>query len=81
MTGERQSWEYRAVAADAPSLDLDALGQDGWELVAALPVGGSPTLYFKRPGPDLRQRVTLDQKRAVYARLGLALPDLEGPQA
>lgn len=85
MTGERQIWEYRSLAAadSVPALDLhlDALGRDGWELVAVLPVDGTPTLYFKRPGPDFLERVTLDQKRALYARLGLALPDAEGPQA
>lgn len=87
MTGERQTWEYRSLAAADASpgpeldLDLDALGRDGWELIAALPVDGTPTFYFKRPGPHFRERVTLDQKRALYARLGLALPDAEGPQA
>ncbi len=80
MGGEIPGWEYRMVEAH-PGLELGALGRDGWELVAALPVGGVPTLFFKRPLPGFRERVTLDQKREVYARFGLALPDVEGPQA
>ena len=81
MSGEIPTWEYRTIDALDPDLDLDALGRDGWELVAALDLAGVPTLYLKRPGPGFRERVTLDQKHEVYARFGLALPDLEGPQA
>ena len=80
MAGPDRTWEYRTVDVLDPALDLDALGRDGWELVTAA-ITGVQTLYFKRPGPTFRERVTLDQKRAVYARAGLALPDEEGPQA
>ncbi len=80
MNGETRTWEYRMVDPLDPDFDLDALGRDGWELVAALGAA-SRVLYFKRPAPSFRERVTLDQKRRVYARLGLALPDLDGPQA
>jgi hypothetical protein len=75
MAGEPATWEYRALAADDPALDLDALGRGGWELVGAIEVRGRPTLYLKRPGPGLRERVTLDQRAAVYAARGLALPE------
>ncbi len=80
MSGEIPTWEYRTIDALDPELDLDALGRDGWELVAAHGAA-SRVLYFKRPAPSFRERVTLDQKREVYAHLGLALPDLEGSQA
>ena len=60
MTSARTEWEYRtATEADA---DLAALGRDGWELTG---IGPSGTLYFKRPAPDFRERITLDQRRAV----------------
>ena len=81
MAGERAGWEYRTADGLDPALDLDLLGREGWELVAAVPAGEERVLYFKRPAPSLRERVTLDQKRRVYAAVGLALPDGEGPQA
>lgn len=83
LGSETRTWDYRMLDALGPAPDLEALGRDGWELVG---VGAGATqsghaLYFKRPAPGLRERVTLDQKREVYARAGLALPDVEGPQA
>ena len=83
MTGDGPRWEYRTVDGLDPALDLDLLGREGWELAAAAAGTGGEgrVLYFKRPAPDLRERVTLDQKRRVYAAMGLALPDVEGPQA
>ena len=81
MVDPERTWEYRTVDVLDPGPDLDALGREGWELVAAAAISGVPRLYFKRPAPTFRERVTLDQKRAVYARAGLALPDVEGPQA
>ena len=79
MSGE--TWEYRTVDALDPELDLDRLGCDGWELVTAVLAGDERLLYFKRLRPSFRERVTLDQKRQVYARHGLALPDVAGPLA
>ena len=83
MAGDRTGWEYRTADGLDPALDLDVLGREGWELVAAVAGGGGAdrVLYFKRPAPGFRERVTLDQKRRVYAAAGLALPDGEGPQA
>ena len=83
MAGDGAGWEYRTADGLDPALDLDGLGREGWELVAAGAGAGGEgrVLYFKRPAPGLRERVTLDQKRRVYAAAGLALPDVEGPQA
>ena len=69
MAGDVTTWEYRTVPVD-DGPDLDALGRAGWELIAALAPAGVPTLYFKRPTPDLRTRVTLDQRAAVTAAGG-----------
>jgi hypothetical protein len=48
---------------------LNELGAEGWELAAvALADGKSvPTCYFKRPGQDLRERVTLDHRQQYVA--------------
>jgi len=51
---ERQLWEYRVVTknvADEPPLsegDLNALGQDGWELVGVVPLPTTVQFLFKR---------------------------------
>ncbi len=60
MTAQRTAWEY--LTASEAEVDLSALGRNGWELAG---VGPSGTLYFKRPAPDFRERITLDQRRAV----------------
>lgn len=48
-----KKWEYKKIAyKDA---DLDALGNDGWELVCVHDTGGLPgcnTMIFKRPLPE-----------------------------
>ncbi len=67
MHGEKRTWEYRRL--DPEDADLDILGAEGWELIAA---GG--TLIFKRPAPSFSERVTIDQKRAVYDRFALSWP-------
>ena len=65
MTLARTQWEYHTVTeADA---DLAALGRDGWELAG---VGPSGILYFKRPAPDFRERITLEQRSAVELSRG-----------
>ena len=83
MAGDTRGWEYRTVDGLDPAFDLDVLGREGWELVAAVAGtdGEDRVLYFKRPMPGFRERVTVGQERRVYGAAGLALPDVEGPQA
>lgn len=69
MTGATRRWTYHVLRSDG-TIDTDqlaALGADGWELVAAVPDRdtGTPSLVFKRPAPDFRDRITLDQRTAV----------------
>jgi len=51
---ERQQWQYRVVtsgAADEPTPsehDLNALGQDGWELVGIIQLPAKTQFVFKR---------------------------------
>lgn len=77
MSAAATGWEYHTI--DLPPTDresLSRLGAAGWELVAVLPTAlpAVHTLYLKRPAPDLRQRVTLDQRRAFFAEQGIADP-------
>jgi hypothetical protein len=69
-------WEYHKTSGDG---ELEALGQEGWELVAVVPSmnDGEATFYFKRPAHDFRERVTLDQKRHYYGLMGIT-PREEG---
>lgn len=69
-----RTWEYR-IAVGLDEAALNALGAEGWELVAVTgeTLGSdSPTLFFKRPGLSFRERVTLEQKQRYFAawRLG-----------
>jgi hypothetical protein len=64
-TEPHATWEYR-VTDPLPEGELNALGADGWELVAVT----ADRLYLKRPRPDFREQVTLDQKRRYYALWG-----------
>ena len=64
------AWEYLTTRNDD---ELDALGREGWELVAVRPDEAGATFYLKRPGRDFRERVTLDQKRHYYKLLGIQL--------
>ena len=69
MTGIPRRWTYHVLRAEGPidSDRLDALGNEGWELVAAVPDrdSGMTNLVFKRPVPDFRSRITLDQRASV----------------
>lgn len=75
------TWEYHTTRDDA---SLTTLGLQGWDLIAVLPgngdAGATPTYYFKRPAPDLREEVTAAQKRRYYAQLGHTLPAAEEGQ-
>ena len=74
------TWEYHTTRDDG---SLATLGLQGWELIAVLPGSGpeaTPTYYFKRPAPDLREEVTAAQKRRYYAQLGHPLPAAEEVQ-
>ncbi len=70
MTAPR--WIYRVEIVDhVESGDLNAFGADGWELVAVTPLGaGRRELIFKRPAPDFRTRITLDQRAEVTGAIG-----------
>ena len=64
------TWEYLTLP-ESDRNRLASLGSDGWELVS---IGGDADgrlLYLKRPALDLRERITLDQRRRVYESLGL----------
>lgn len=51
---ERQQWEYRVVTKNVAEEstqsegDLNALGQDGWELVGVVPRPTTVQFFFKR---------------------------------
>lgn len=77
MSGEDPGWDYRLLDLSNEA-ELDRLGAEGWEIVATTPgTAGSFRLCLKRPRPTLRERVTLDQKRRVYAEHGIPLPEGE----
>lgn len=58
-------WEYLVVQQPE---SLNALGQEGWELVSVVPVGNQLKHYLKRQAPDFRQRLTKAQRDQVYAQ-------------
>ncbi len=74
MSHQRLHWEYHILRTEPPISvpELDSLGEDGWELVTATGDPGSPkvSLIFKRPAPDFRARITLDQRAAVTGAAG-----------
>ena len=58
------AWEYHLEPTSHLDRDtLDALGRDGWELVTIAPDTGKA--IFKRPGPDWRERIALEQRAEV----------------
>lgn len=69
MNDHHRQWQYHVVRTEPPFSvrELDALGEEGWELVTASADPGVPTvsLIFKRPAADFRTRITLDQRAAV----------------
>lgn len=66
-------WEYMSASATIQS--LNDLGARGWEAVGA--VNESGQVLLKRPAPDFREVVTLDQRRSVFHSRGLDLPEDE----
>ena len=48
-------WQYRVMSRDPDALptepELDALGDEGWELTGVSPAGGQVHYYFKRERP------------------------------
>ncbi|HEV2067238.1 MAG TPA: hypothetical protein VGR08_10395 [Thermomicrobiales bacterium] len=69
MNDTQRQWQYHVLRTEPPFSvqELDALGKEGWELVSVTADPGTPkvSLVFKRPAPDFRTRVTLDQRAAV----------------
>lgn len=69
MNHHQRQWQYHVLRTEPPFSvpELNALGEEGWELVTATADPGTPkvSLVFKRPAPDFRTRVTLDQRAAV----------------
>ena len=51
---EKQGWEYKVISKDAAADagvtegELNALGQDGWELVGVFQTSGGLQFYLKR---------------------------------
>lgn len=74
MTASR--WTYRVeIVERVDSEELNGLGAEGWELVAVTPLDGNRTeLVFKRPAPDFRTRITLDQRAEVTGEATEATP-------
>lgn len=64
-------WNYRVID-DVTESSLNALGEDGWEIVASI---GTLRVIAKRPALDFREQVTLDQRRRYFGYLGLNEPD------
>jgi len=76
VSGEDPGWDYRWLDA-SNERELDALGALGWDLVLSVPDADGDRLCLKRPRLTFRERVTLDQKRRVYAERGVPLPEAE----
>ena len=71
------AWEYHTTQ-DAAA--LPALGQAGWELAGVAPgPDGAPVFYLKRPAPDFRERITLEQKAHYYTLLSIRPAAPEAP--
>ncbi len=67
----RTRWEYMTAPAEPDT--LNELGGLGWEAVAAT----LADVLLKRPAPDFREQVTLDQRRRYFRLWGLDEPGEE----
>lgn len=54
-------WEY-LVLERSEADRLNALGREGWELVAIAGGDDGIELFLKRPLPGFREQITLDQR-------------------
>lgn len=61
-------WQY-FISEDEQALPQH--GEAGWELVAVLERENRVVFYFKKPVPSLKERLTEEQRRAVYQQLAL----------
>ncbi len=59
------AWVYQ-TETDLSTEKLNELGTAGWELVSV----ENRTFYLKRPALSFKDRVTRDQRRYYYQRLG-----------
>lgn len=61
-------WQY--LVEEDETL-LARLGEQGWELIAVLKEERRNRFYFKRPFPDVKARITEEQRRQVFKQFGL----------
>ncbi|MFN8676311.1 MAG: hypothetical protein U0Z70_08055 [Thermomicrobiales bacterium] len=54
-------WEY-LILERSEADRLNALGREGWELVAIAGGDDGIELFLKRPLPGFREQITLDQR-------------------
>lgn len=59
-------WEYFVADNDER---LSELGEQGWELVTAIPYRDQFKFYFKKPQQTLKERITENQRDEVYRQL------------
>lgn len=69
---EHVTWEYRCSGLLAEP-ELNKLGRDGWELTGVT----TGVLFFKRPLPSFKERVTLEQRAHYYDAIAAAIAPLE----
>jgi hypothetical protein len=67
------TWNYLTLPRADALARLERLGATGWELS----VLDGETAVLRRPALSFRERVTLDQKRAVYRARGVELREDE----
>lgn len=63
-----RKFEYRVEKAPFSVRDLDALGEEGWELVSVVVYGGSFYHYFKREAYDGPRPVFLKEEDPIMPK-------------